>query len=339
MVFSPTMNIYVRPLSLTLSQKRGEGFADLISSCKTPRPSFNYPLLCYYICMFNAECYEKISGIVRGDIENIENLLASVVPLDNMLCKSIVDFLSSSSKRIRSVLALLYLRAGGFSINQEVYEILALTELIHNASLIHDDVIDNDLIRRNEQSLNAKYNNKMAVISGDYMLGIVMKKLTDLRKIELFEIFSKTINHMCEGEIIQYVNLNLIPSMDEYIEKTYKKTGALFESALVAANFAVSGEIDFNAAEFGKNFGIAFQINDDLKNVLDGAKDVKDGIYNAPVIFSGGKNVTEAGIEKTKILLNNYLENTRKYIENFENNVYKSKILELLELFNGYRVD
>ena len=205
--------------------------------------------------------------------------------------------------------------------------------------MIHDDVIDNDLIRRNEQSLNAKYNNKMAVISGDYMLGIVMKKLTDLRKIELFEIFSKTINHMCEGEIIQYVNLNLIPSMDEYIEKTYKKTGALFESALVAANFAVSGEIDFNAAEFGKNFGIAFQINDDLKNVLDGAKDVKDGIYNAPVIFSGGKIVTEAGIEKTKILLNNYLENTHKYIENFENNVYKSKILELLELFNGYRVD
>lgn len=289
--------------------------------------------------MFNAESYKKISDIVRGDVETTEKLIGKTVPEGNSLYESLFDFVMAPSKRIRSVLTFLYLRARGFEINRDVYEILALVELIHNASLIHDDVIDNDAVRRNTQSINAKFNNKIAVISGDYLLAMVMKNLTDIGKIELFKIFSKTIRCMCEGELNQYINLNRITSLDNYIEKTYKKTGSLFEAAVTSAVFTVNGKMDEASGEFGRNFGIAFQINDDLENVINDSRDIADGIYNAPVIFSGDKNITETGIEKTKILLNNYLDNTRRCIEYLDDSVYKSMILELLELFNGHRIN
>lgn len=97
--------------------------------------------------------------------------------------------------------------------------------------------------------------------------------------------------------------------------------------------------MDEASGEFGRNFGIAFQINDDLENVINDSRDIADGIYNAPVIFSGDKNITETGIEKTKILLNNYLDNTRRCIEYLDDSVYKSMILELLDLFNGHRIN
>lgn len=90
------------------------------------------------------------------------------------------------------------------------------------------------------------------------------------------------------------------------------------------------------AVEFGRNFGIAFQIRDDLKNVLEtDSGDVKAGIYNAPVIFSGSAEVNLSGIEKTKDLLNNYLVKAEDCIADLAENEYKSALIELLELLKN----
>lgn len=285
--------------------------------------------------MFNIESYNKIFNTVWGDIKEVEKLLQCAVSEDNSFCAELCSFLMSPSKRIRSVLIALYLRAAGEEIDSDVILIMYIVELIHNASLIHDDVIDDDSIRRDNKTMGAIFGSKMAVIAGDYLLSMVMKKLTAFGKAELFDIFSKTIQDMCEGEISQYTNSYKIPEIDEYISKTYQKTGSLFEAAVMAAVFAKTGVVDKQAGEFGKYFGIAFQIRDDLNNVLNSAKDIDRGIYNAPVIFSGSINISETGIEKTEYLLNNYLDKAGQCLARLENNVYKSTILELLELLHG----
>lgn len=286
--------------------------------------------------MFDKQKYLDICEVIREDLKTVESCLRELFPDDKNLYSEISNFIMSPSKRIRAVLCLLYLRACGFEIDSKIYELILIVELIHNASLIHDDVIDNDCVRREEKTLNAKFGNKIAVISGDYILSIVMQKLTNFAEIELFKIFSETIRAMCEGEIIQYKNLGIVPAMEVYLDKTYKKTGVLFEAVLVAGMFLKNRKLDNNAREFGKNFGIAFQISDDIKNLQTGTKDIDDGIYNAPVILSENRNNITSGIEKTKVLLNNYLGAARQCIEILEESVYKSKILELLDLFNEY---
>ena len=85
------------------------------------------------------------------------------------------------------------------SLNEKQLEFLTIVELVHNASLIHDDIIDESAIRRGNSTINAEFNNKLAVIAGDYILAISMAKLADIGNIELIKKFSTTIQKMCVG--------------------------------------------------------------------------------------------------------------------------------------------
>lgn len=282
------------------------------------------------------EAYKEIAYKVRTDIDQLNSRLNVLFLDDNVIFQELQAFLNSPSKRIRSVLTFLYLRANELDVTDEQIELQAIVELIHNASLIHDDVIDEDLKRRGQNTLNCDFGNRMAVISGDYLLSVVMKKLTCFKSIELFNIFAKTLENMCSGEIQQYILLGKFPSIDEYIEKSYLKTGALFEAGITAA-MRIAGETKIiRAVEFGRNFGIAFQIRDDLKNVLShDSKDLANGIYNAPAIFSESSEVNSMGIEKTKDLLNNYLDKAEDCLVDLAENEYREALLELLELLKN----
>lgn len=282
--------------------------------------------------MLDKCAYQEIFEVVKSDIKKIENRFLEILPKSCEIYSDLEKFLKSPSKRIRSVLALLYLRAIGVEVGENQLELLMIVELIHNASLIHDDVIDEEKIRRSQKNINSKFGNKMAIISGDYLLSVVMEKLTRLGKLELFEIFSKTIKEMCEGEILQYSNLYKIPTLKDYLKKTYQKTGSLFEACVLGCvMLATSQEVE-NAKEFSKNFGIAFQIRDDIENILKGGNDIKEGVYNAPIIFSGSIDNPVAGIEKSKVLLNNYLDIAQKCLCGMDESEYKSALKKLLEL-------
>lgn len=282
--------------------------------------------------MLDKCAYQEIFEVVKSDIKKIENRFLEILPKSCEIYSDLEKFLKSPSKRIRSVLALLYLRAIGVEVDENQLELLMIVELIHNASLIHDDVIDEEKIRRSQKNINSKFGNKMAIISGDYLLSVVMEKLTHLGKLELFEIFSKTIKEMCEGEILQYSNLYKIPTLEDYLKKTYQKTGSLFEACVLGCvMLSISQEVE-NAKEFSKNFGIAFQIRDDIENILKGGNDIKEGVYNAPIIFSGSIDNPVAGIEKSKVLLNNYLDIAQKCLCGMDESEYKSALKKLLEL-------
>lgn len=273
--------------------------------------------------------YQSVLDVVKADIERVNKNLKFNMDLSSKIAKELDKFLFAPSKRIRSLVTILYLRASKMYLLPEHYELLAAVEIMHNVSLIHDDVIDEDKIRRKRKTLNEKFDNQLAVISGDYLLAQALKKLSEINSAEIVDMFADTLANMCKGEINQYLNRNKITKIEDYIEKSSLKTATLFESALKASIMLAEGEYDDKAQEFITNFGLAFQIRDDLINVLTSKSDIDEGIFNAPSILSDDLS---DGIEKTKDLLNNYLNCSKQCIEDMKESPYKTALYELLEL-------
>lgn len=279
--------------------------------------------------------YNNILNIVNDDIERVNKELTAFININEPLKTKLVNFLTAPSKRIRPLLTFLYLRANDIEITENHYTLLTAVELVHNASLIHDDIIDESKTRRCEKTLNCEFDNKLAVIAGDYILSEALKKISLLNSSEIIDMFAQTLADMCEGETFQYFNKFKIPALDDYLKKTEQKTAKLFQTALEASAIISNTKSRKQAVEFGKNFGIAFQIRDDLINVKTLQADISDGIYTAPVIFSNSTSVSQSGIEKTNCLLNNYINSAKQLLQNVENNKYKEALIELLELFNN----
>lgn len=281
--------------------------------------------------------YKAVLDVVKADIERVNKNLVFDIGLNPQLNKELESFLHSPSKRIRSLVTILYLRASKMYLLPAHYELLSAVELVHNVSLIHDDVIDESKLRRNKKTLNDKFDNQLAVISGDYLLGAALKKLVKINSLEVIDIFADALKCMCLGEVNQYFNKFKKIKLDEYLEKSTQKTASLFECSLKAAIYLTGNEITEQAVEFASNFGLAFQIRDDLINVLNTDKsksvnDAEEGIYNAPMILSDELNV---GIEKTKDLLNNYINCAKHCIMDLEESIYKAALMELLELIKN----
>ena len=282
------------------------------------------------------EIYQAVLDVVKADIERVNKNLEIETELNPALAKEIEEFLQAPSKRIRSLFSILYMRASKMYLLPVHYELFAAVELIHNASLIHDDVIDESKLRRNKKTLNDTFDNRLAVISGDYLLGAALKKLVKIASLKVIDIFADALKTMCKGEVCQYFNRFKKTDIETYIEKSTQKTASLFVSTLHAAIVLADGGFDEKSREFAETFGLAFQIRDDLLNVINkdkskSASDVDEGIYTAPLILSD--NLPD-GIEKTRDLLNNYVNCAKHCISDLEDSVYKTALYELLELLN-----
>ena len=248
------------------------------------------------------EKYSKILNTVKNEIEDVCINLTSDINIQEPLNTKLSNILNAPSKHIR---------------------------LVHNASLIHDDVIDESNIRRNSKTINNEFDNKLAVISGDYILSIALNYIAKLNSIKIVEMFAETLSFMTKGEINQQFSKFQIPTIEDYIKKTAK----LFETAICGSLLLANS--NENALVFAKNFGIAFQIRDDIINIKTSKTDIKDGIYTAPIIYAENTENYTNGIEKSQILLNNYIENAYQAIKHIEENKYKIAIIELLGLLKN----
>lgn len=278
------------------------------------------------------EKYFKILNIVQKYIDKID--LTSEISIQEPLKTKVVEILNAPSKHIRPLVSFLLLKAIGAEIDENQILYQTVIELVHNASLIHDDVIDESLERRNVQTVNQKFGNQTAVILGDYLLAVSMNKVLQINIPELVNIFCETLKVMSLGEINQNLTKYKIPAINEYIKKSEQKTAKLFETAILGA-MIINGHSEQSkesSKDFAKNFGIAFQIRDDLINCMTSKSDINEGIYTAPVIYSSGTTITGEGIEKTKILLNNYLDTAKESLKSIKDNEYKSALIELVEL-------
>ena len=291
--------------------------------------------------MFNTE-YLIYKNLVNPELVEVQRIINTAISVKEPLNTEIINFLNAPSKRIRIVLVLLYLRALGEKISEKHLRFLAALEMVHNASLIHDDIIDNSEIRRGRKSLYAEFGNKLGVISGDYLLSVAMNILCEVNSVDVIKIFSDTLKKMCIGEINQSYNRYKICTIEDYVEKSKNKTGYLFETALVCSLMLCNKNYDIKmAGQFALNFGIAFQIRDDLLNITqaDNAKpslnDIEEGIYNAPVIYAKGVDNVIDGIEKTRILLNNYISSATDMLSLLPDNEYKTALTKISELLKN----
>ena len=240
-------------------------------------------------------------------------------PLSN---NALLNFISGSSKRIRSTLAILYIKAHGVSLSPDIYPLLAAGEMIHDASLLQDDVLDEAELRRKESTIAHKFNPKISILSADYLLSGAMEKLLKLDNKEILEIFKDCTIKMSTAEIKQYFLRGKKPSKKEYIEICAGKTASLFEAILTSAVLLSGLDIE-KAHKFAQAFGIVFQIKNDMEE-SSASIDSKNEIYTAKSIL---------GVENTQLLLDNYLEEMNNLLKEISENSYKKALEELITVY------
>jgi hexaprenyl-diphosphate synthase len=187
-----------------------------------------------------------------------------------------------------------------------------ITELIHTASLLHDDVIDHSISRRGSPSANLEFGNKMAVLAGDFLLGRASVALARLRNPEVVELLATVIANLVEGEFMQLKNTERDernPKWSEetvtyYLQKTYLKTASLIsKSCRAAALLGNTDALTVDAAySYGRNLGLAFQLVDDLLDYTQSGSDLGKpagadlelGLATAPLLFAW-KQMPELG--------------------------------------------
>ena len=213
-----------------------------------------------------------------------------------------VDYLgeyirSAGGKRVRPALVLLSnYTCGGVASEQNVIRLAAVMEMLHTATLVHDDIIDNAGIRRNRPSINAKFGNQSAVLMGDWLYMSAFETSLQERSLRILDILTRLTRLMTEGELIQLTTIGKIDiTENQYFDILRRKTAYLF-SACCEVGAILAGASDEQVAalaEYGLNLGIAFQLADDLLDFTSDEKilgkaagaDLIEGKLTLPLIF------------------------------------------------------
>ena len=214
----------------------------------------------------------------------IELFNKSLSHTDGLLSSVLEHIKSRGGKRMRPLLILLM--AKNFGEVSEVTQHAAVgLELLHTASLVHDDVVDESNERRGQASVNAEYNNKVAVLVGDYLLSTALLAVSYTHSEDIVRYLAELGRTLSNGEILQLSNIsNQEISEDVYYQIINNKTAALFEACarIGAKSAGATDEEVLAAGKFGQNLGIIFQIRDDIFDYYDKA----EGKLTLPVIYA-----------------------------------------------------
>ena len=214
---------------------------------------------------------------------------------DGMLGSALSHIRQRGGKRMRPMLMLLMAKNYG-AVSQVTQHSAVGLELLHTASLVHDDVVDESGERRGQASVNATYNNKVAVLVGDYILSTALLHVSFTGNQGIVQELSELGRTLAAGEILQLSNMqNQQISEDVYYQVIQQKTAALFQScaAIGALSAGATAEDVKKAGEFGRNLGIMFQIRDDIFDYFDSKEigkptgnDMMEGKLTLPVIYA-----------------------------------------------------
>ena len=211
------------------------------------------------------EIREPIASEMETFEEKFSKLMLSDVPLLNRITHYIIK---RKGKQMRPMLIFLCSKlVNSGKVNEKVYRGAAVIELIHTATLIHDDVVDESNKRRGFFSINAIWKNKIAVLVGDFLLSKGMLLCIDNKDYDILDVISESVKQMSEGELLQIEKTKKL-DIDEktYFDIIKKKTASLISSCCKIAAISVDSKPHYvnNIARLGLNIGIAFQIKDDL---------------------------------------------------------------------------
>lgn len=304
--------------------------------------------------------------LIRKELEAFEDYLKSKLSSRiEFLENATKDVVLSGGKRLRPAFTIIAALHGDYN-RERVFPAAASVELLHTATLIHDDIIDNAKTRRGNITLSEKHNINLAVYTGDYLLTKSLRLLLETGlKPDRMDILSRSISLLCESEIDQYLGKYEIASLGKYLKRIIGKTGILFSASLMlgAKTANLSDDITRIFGRFGNSFGAAFQIRDDLLDILSDQKkegkpvlnDLKEGIVTLPIIlsvrnnndlrkqvnelFDGEgdindliKNVTSAGgIKDAEKIKKKYVDKCKKYLEDIPKTPYTDALNEIVD--------
>ncbi|MCX7593783.1 MAG: solanesyl diphosphate synthase [Fischerella sp.] len=228
--------------------------------------------------------------------ENLKQLVGNHHPI---LCAAAEHLFGAGGKRIRPAIVLLISRATMLDkdITPRHRRLAEITEMIHTASLVHDDVVDESEMRRGVPTVHSLFGNRIAVLAGDFLFAQSSWYLANLDSLEVVKLLSEVIMDLAAGEIQQGLNrFDTSISIDTYLQKSYYKTASLIANSSKAAGIisGVSKETAEHFYDYGRNLGLAFQIVDDILDFTSSidtlgkpaGSDLKSGNLTAPVLFA-----------------------------------------------------
>ena len=226
--------------------------------------------------------------------QEIEKQLSSDIELINNISQYIVN---SGGKRIRPLIVLLSARACGASDLDRIVKAAAMSEFIHTATLLHDDVVDNSDSRRGIKTAHQSFGNESTILVGDFLYSRAFQIMVQINHMGIMEVMSDATNTIAEGEVLQLINSgNPKINKEQYLEVIYRKTGKLFEAAMVVGGLLSNqSQTVLNTLQlFGKELGMAYQIVDDVLDYSssfeimgkDVGDDLAEGKVTLPMIYT-----------------------------------------------------
>ena len=239
---------------------------------------------------------EAIKKPILSEMQLFEKTFVEALRTENPLLLSVNEYvLQKSGKQLRPMLALLSAKLCGVVNESTIYGALSL-ELLHTASLIHDDVVDDTLERRGKPSVNARWTNKIAILSGDYILSKSLGCATKTDNLPILKSIANIGMQLSDGELLQLVNAQFSDaSLPNYFTIIRKKTALLFSTCTEVGGLSVNADEKslVHLRNFGEYLGICVQIKDDIFDYSDNLKigkptgnDIRDGKVTLPLIYA-----------------------------------------------------
>jgi octaprenyl-diphosphate synthase len=214
-----------------------------------------------------AQNLSEIKTYLKSDLDKYKKTLVSVLSSNVFLIDNITKYIvKHKGKGLRPLLVILSAKLLSDT-NEKTYLVATIVELLHTATLIHDDVVDEAIVRRGFPSINAIWKNKISVLMGDYLLAKSLISATETGDIEIMSILANTAKRLSKGELLQIEKSRKLDiTEEEYIKMISDKTAALIAACCELGAMTVSKQPEDRnrLKQYGENLGIAFQIKDDL---------------------------------------------------------------------------
>lgn len=234
---------------------------------------------------------------INNELIKIETYMKKVIPSRKKILTQIsLELIESGGKRLRPAFVVIGAKHGKYD-PEKIIPLGAAIELLHTATLVHDDIIDDSKLRRGKTTVQAKWGKDMAVYTGDYLFTKAFTILSDKTSFTHLNRIAQGVKAICEGEIDQYeIKYDTNISINDYLKRIYRKTAVLFAMSILVGGY--EGKCNrkvLNAlGKFAASFGMAFQIRDDLLDYLSTEEkegkpignDIKQGIYTLPLLFA-----------------------------------------------------
>lgn len=284
------------------------------------------------------EIFETLKNAQYQHIKTVEDKIQNALKIKESLFYDYFEtFLFDGAKRLRPLFIFLVSNFEKFEIDEDIYNLAASVELLHSASLIHDDILDDAKIRRNHPVIHIEKSTKEAVLAGDYLLSLSMDFISKIKNNNVFSILANASYKMVESEIYSLSKRFQKINEEEYFKILENKTSSLFLASIEALYEIKNKQINPDILNFTKEFSIIFQLKDDINNFLNcdekkSSNDFTSGIATLPSILGAKNNKDYAIISEVENFLNKKIEITENILKNYKNN---ENLILLLNLFRG----